>query len=48
MKKKKKESVVEQLLDNTNSEIICDPFGSYTGVPVDTTDMKPIQDADDL
>lgn len=30
------------------SEIIAtDPFGSYTGIPLDPQD-KPIQDADDL
>ena len=28
-------------------EIVTDPQGSYTGVPVDLND-KPIQDADDL
>lgn len=27
--------------------IISDPFGSYTGVPVETGD-RPVQDADDL
>ena len=26
---------------------IADPFGSYTGIPNDATDM-PVQDADDL
>ena len=30
------------------SEIITDPFGSYTGVPTDDPYDKPIQDADDL
>lgn len=28
-------------------KIITDPFGSYTGKPVDKKD-KPVQDADDL
>lgn len=38
MKKKKKE----------NQEcIVTDPFGSYTGIPIDQ-DEKPVQDADDL
>jgi hypothetical protein len=30
------------------NEIITDPFGSYTGVPVDDPYDKPVQDADDL
>ena len=28
-------------------EIVTDPFGSYTGIPVDPNE-RPIQDADDL
>ena len=29
--------------------IITDPFGSYTGVPLDSyNDEKPVQDVDDL
>lgn len=28
-------------------EIVSDPMGSYTGVPVDAEE-KPVQDADDL
>lgn len=28
-------------------EIITDPFGSYTGIPIDNCE-RPIQDADDL
>jgi hypothetical protein len=28
-------------------KIVSDPFGSYTGRPVDPND-KPVQDADDL
>ncbi len=28
-------------------KIITDPFGSYTGRPIDNND-KPVQDADDL
>ena len=31
-----------------DSEIITDPFGSYTGVPTEDPYDKPIQDADDL
>lgn len=30
-----------------DEKIISDPFGSYTGHPIDLGD-KPIQDADDL
>ena len=30
-----------------NEEISTDPFGSYTGIPVDSNEL-PIQDADDL
>ena len=33
---------------NGNEEIVTDPFGSWTGVPVDDPYEKPIQDADDL
>lgn len=29
------------------SLIITDPFGSYTGMPIDL-DERPVQDADDL
>lgn len=28
-------------------KIVTDPFGSYTGRPIDSND-KPVQDADDL
>ena len=34
--------------ESYDSEIITDPFGSYTGVPVDDPYDKPVQDADDL
>ena len=34
--------------DTPNNEIITDPFGSWTGVPVDDPYEKPVQDADDL
>lgn len=30
------------------NEINTDPLGSYTGVPTDDPNEKPIQDADDL
>ena len=40
---KKKKQLKEQ-----NSEIITDPLGSWTGVPIDDPYDKPIQDADDL
>ena len=32
----------------TESRIITDPFGSWTGVPEDNFFDKPIQDVDDL
>ena len=32
---------------NNSGKIITDPFGSYTGRPVDPME-RPIQDADDL
>lgn len=31
----------------SDEKIITDPFGSYTGRPIDTQE-KPVQDADDL
>ena len=34
--------------NTADSEIITDPFGSWTGVPVDDPYEKPVQDADDL
>ena len=34
--------------ESYDSEIITDPFGSYTGVPFDAPYEKPDQDADDL
>ena len=30
-----------------NEKIITDPFGSYTGIPIDQQE-RPVQDADDL
>ncbi len=42
MKKKKNDRQT-----NGESKIVADPFGSYTGIPVDK-DEKPVQDADDL
>lgn len=32
----------------TDERINTDPFGSYTGVPTEGKNEKPIQDADDL
>ena len=32
---------------NKESKIVTDPFGSYTGRPIDPTE-RPVQDADDL
>jgi hypothetical protein len=37
-----------QSREEHNPEIITDPQGSWTGVPVDDEDAMPIQDADDL
>ena len=31
-----------------DNEIVTDPFGSYTGVPIDDPYSRPVQDADDL
>jgi hypothetical protein len=33
--------------ENSTERIVTDPFGSYTGRPVDRNE-KPVQDADDL
>ena len=35
------------LKDKKQEKIITDPFGSYTGKPLEN-DEKPVQDADDL
>ena len=43
MKKWKKQDPEEMAVQN----IVTDPFGMYTGIPVDP-DERPIQDADDL
>ena len=32
----------------TDGSIITDPDGSYTGVPIDGGEEKPVQDVDDL
>ncbi len=45
MKERKKSS---QNRAGHNTEIITDPQGSWTGVPVDDEDSMPVQDADDL
>ena len=37
----------EKQKDYTDERICVDPFGSYTGQPVNRQD-KPVQDADDL
>ncbi len=29
-------------------KIVSDVYGSYTGVPTDPMDIRPVQDADDL
>ena len=34
--------------ESKDTEIITDPQGSWTGVPIDDEDPVPIQDADDL
>ena len=34
--------------EKTDDSIITDPFGSWTGIPVDITDGVPVQDVDDL
>ena len=51
----KKEGIVEpeivhlpKLTMQSDGRIIVDPFGSWTGVPVDDYYEKPIQDVDDL
>lgn len=36
------------LNDGLYTGIDTDPFGSWTGVPTDDPDSRPIQDADDL
>ena len=43
----KKIEVKSKDLNNRQEKIVTDPFGSYTGRPLDETE-KPIQDADDL
>lgn len=44
MMERKKSS---QNREEKNSEIITDPLGSWTGVPIDD-ESRPIQDVDDL
>lgn len=43
----KKHSVVN-MMDGAEDGIVTDPQGSYTGVPTEDPDDRPIQDADDL
>ena len=45
MKERKKSC---QQREEKRKEIITDPQGSWTGVPIDEYDLEPIQDADDL
>ena len=46
MKKEEKLKGCEER-DDKGERIITDPFGSYTGVPLNE-DEKPVQDVDDL
>ena len=46
-KKKDKEKVILPQLQTNTFPVYMDPFGSYTGRPVDALD-EPVQDADDL
>lgn len=48
MKEKKNKKAKTETQEKKQSEIITDPFGSYTGVCVDDKYERPIQDADDL
>ena len=45
MKERKKSC---QNREEKGNDIITDPQGSWTGVPIDEEDPEPIQDADDL
>ena len=50
-KSNKKSSTIEEIITpitTSDTSIISDYDGSYTGVPVDDNFSKPIQDADDL
>ena len=38
----------EKIIPITNSAIITDPYGSYTGVNIDDPHELPVQDVDDL
>lgn len=45
-KSKKQKKTVK--FKGRKEEIISDVNGSYTGVPTDPMDIRPVQDADDL
>ncbi len=46
---KKKKKILKAVRAYTGKTIIkSDVTGSYTGVPTDSEDLRPIQDADDL
>lgn len=46
---KKKKKVLKAVRAYTGKTIIkSDVNGSYTGVPTDSEDLRPVQDADDL
>ena len=45
MEKRKK---TLQNREEKKDDIITDPQGSWTGVPIDDEDQEPVQDADDL
>ena len=47
MTKKRNVPYPEPDIPMTGGFCAADPFGSYTGIPVDSEE-KPIQDADDL
>ena len=46
MKKEEKRNVLEEC-EGRDESIITDPFGSYTGVPLNENE-EPVQDVDDL
>ena len=46
-KKSKAQQVIESK-ELSDPKILSDVNGSYTGVPTDPMDIRPVQDADDL
>ena len=48
MKEKRRDTSSKPAEMQSDMQINTDPNGSYTGVPTDPYDDKPIQDADDL